>query len=187
MIMFCSKCGKQLNDGDVFCSGCGAQVGASTPQPVPSQPVQPQFLATLNGVQFDLVQVEQLFKLHQNRRRLVDVIKYVREKANSSLSDAQKFVDHNITHNATLKAHLDTIYAQQQEDFNDRKRMLEESGAIHCPKCLSQNFDIQKKGFSLGKSVAGIFGFGVAGAVAGAHGANKLKYKCLDCGHDWQE
>lgn len=31
--MFCSKCGKQLEDNAVFCSGCGNKVGADTPQP----------------------------------------------------------------------------------------------------------------------------------------------------------
>lgn len=31
--MFCSKCGKQLEDNDVFCSGCGNKVGAGIQQP----------------------------------------------------------------------------------------------------------------------------------------------------------
>lgn len=31
--MFCSKCGKQLEDNDVFCSGCGNKVGAEIQQP----------------------------------------------------------------------------------------------------------------------------------------------------------
>lgn len=31
--MFCSKCGKQLEDNAVFCSGCGNKVGAEIQQP----------------------------------------------------------------------------------------------------------------------------------------------------------
>lgn len=31
--MFCSKCGKQLEDSAVFCSGCGNKVGAEIQQP----------------------------------------------------------------------------------------------------------------------------------------------------------
>lgn len=185
--MFCSKCGKQLNDGDVFCSGCGAQVGAPTTSSLPPQQVEPQFKATLNGVEFDLVQVEQLYKLYQDKRRTVDVVKFVKQKSNASLTDSHKFVDHNITRNEELKAYMDTIYALQREEFDNRKRELEESGAIHCPKCLSQRFDVQKKGFSLGKSVLGIVGFGPLGAVAGAHKANNRKYKCLDCGNEWKD
>ena len=35
-MMFCSKCGKQLNDDDAFCSGCGQPTGINTGQ-APSQ------------------------------------------------------------------------------------------------------------------------------------------------------
>lgn len=31
-MMYCSKCGKQLNDDDVFCSGCGQPTGVSAAQ-----------------------------------------------------------------------------------------------------------------------------------------------------------
>lgn len=31
--MFCSKCGKQIEDNAVFCSGCGNKVGAEIQQP----------------------------------------------------------------------------------------------------------------------------------------------------------
>ncbi|WP_248404308.1 zinc ribbon domain-containing protein [Butyrivibrio fibrisolvens] len=34
--MYCSKCGKQLNDDDAFCSGCGQPTGINTGQ-APSQ------------------------------------------------------------------------------------------------------------------------------------------------------
>lgn len=185
--MFCSKCGKQLNNGDVFCSGCGAQVGVPTPQPVPPQPVQPQFTAVLNGVVFDLVELEQLHKLYKNRRAFIDTTKYVQAKSNASSWDTVAFVNQHIVHNPVLRAHMDTVYAQQEADFKAKAIELKASHVIHCPKCLSQRFDVQKKGFSLGKSVLGIVGFGPLGAVAGAHGANNLKYKCLDCGHEWKD
>ena len=31
--MFCSRCGRQLDDGIAFCTGCGAPVGGATPGP----------------------------------------------------------------------------------------------------------------------------------------------------------
>lgn len=31
-MMYCSKCGKQLNDGDAFCSGCGQPTGVNAAQ-----------------------------------------------------------------------------------------------------------------------------------------------------------
>ena len=169
------------------CSGCGAQVGVPTPQPVPPQPVQPQFTAVLNGVVFDLVELEQLHKLYKNRRAFTDTANYVRTKSKASVWDTVAFVNQHIVNNLVLKAHMDTVYAQQEADFKAKAIELKASHVIHCPKCLSQRFDVQKKGFSFGKSVLGIVGFGPLGAVAGAHGANNLKYKCLDCGHEWKD
>ncbi|MBR4051223.1 MAG: zinc-ribbon domain-containing protein [Clostridia bacterium] len=44
--MFCSNCGKQIEDGAAFCSGCGtslnSQQAAQTPQPVYQQPINQQ-------------------------------------------------------------------------------------------------------------------------------------------------
>ena len=31
--MFCTKCGKQLDEGMKFCTSCGAQVPVAKPQP----------------------------------------------------------------------------------------------------------------------------------------------------------
>lgn len=31
--MFCTKCGRELGDGDAFCAGCGAKVGSVAPAP----------------------------------------------------------------------------------------------------------------------------------------------------------
>ena len=41
--MFCSNCGKQVDDGAVFCDNCGARLDRSTPvrtEPVRQAPVQ---------------------------------------------------------------------------------------------------------------------------------------------------
>lgn len=41
--MFCSTCGKKLNDAAKFCSGCGAAVsGVASPQPAPPQAARPR-------------------------------------------------------------------------------------------------------------------------------------------------
>lgn len=39
--MFCTKCGKQLDDGAKFCTGCGAQLGGSPSAQAQAAPVQP--------------------------------------------------------------------------------------------------------------------------------------------------
>ncbi len=43
--MYCTQCGKDVQEGATFCTACGAQVGAvasATPSPPPSQPVSTQ-------------------------------------------------------------------------------------------------------------------------------------------------
>ena len=70
--------------------------------------------------------------------------------------------------------------------------------SIACPKCRSTNITAEKKGFSVGKAVAGavtgVFvatatgGFGAlagGGALLGIHGRTKIRITCLKCGHAW--
>jgi len=38
--MFCTKCGKELQDGDKFCSGCGTMVVGATPLSSPTPQTQ---------------------------------------------------------------------------------------------------------------------------------------------------
>lgn len=58
------------------------------------------------------------------------------------------------------------------------------AGVACCPKCGSTSLSANKKGFSAGKATAGIFlTGGLAGAVAGGIGANKVEVTCLNCGH----
>ena len=34
--MYCSKCGAQRSDGDLFCRKCGSQFSDATPMPTPT-------------------------------------------------------------------------------------------------------------------------------------------------------
>lgn len=70
------------------------------------------------------------------------------------------------------------------------KQRIKESraaGIACCPKCGSTSLSANKKGFSAGKAAAGIFlTGGLAGAVAGGIGANKVEVTCLNCGHKFR-
>lgn len=59
------------------------------------------------------------------------------------------------------------------------------SNSIHCPKCRSDQFTAQKRGFSGGKAATGIILTGGIGALAGLHGSDKIDLHCLSCGHKW--
>lgn len=57
---------------------------------------------------------------------------------------------------------------------------------IKCPKCGSNQFHAGKKGFGIGKAIAGsMITFGV-GAVAGLAGSNTIMLTCLNCGKQWK-
>ncbi|GGH55559.1 hypothetical protein GCM10007423_63220 [Dyadobacter endophyticus] len=56
---------------------------------------------------------------------------------------------------------------------------------IKCPKCGSTQITANKKGFSLGKAIAGTVAVGPVGAIAGVHGSSNIIISCLSCGHSW--
>lgn len=57
---------------------------------------------------------------------------------------------------------------------------------VHCPKCNSTQITINKKGFSVGKAVAGAVLTGGIGLLAGGIGSNKIIITCLACGHQFK-
>lgn len=67
----------------------------------------------------------------------------------------------------------------------DRMKALDQQGIAYCPKCVSTSITAGKRGFSIGKSLAGALISPKAGLLAGAIGANKTQCVCLKCGHTW--
>lgn len=57
---------------------------------------------------------------------------------------------------------------------------------IDCPKCLSTQIAMHKKGFSLGKAAAGVIVTGGIGALAGTIGSNKMLNTCMKCGFQFR-
>lgn len=56
---------------------------------------------------------------------------------------------------------------------------------IRCPKCHSTQIHVDKKGFSVGKAIAGgmLTGNVLVAAAAGGIGKDKIELTCLKCGH----
>ncbi|MFC4261901.1 hypothetical protein ACFOWM_03360 [Ferruginibacter yonginensis] len=57
---------------------------------------------------------------------------------------------------------------------------------ISCPKCGSDQFHSDKKGFSAGKAIGGALLTGGIGLAAGAIGSNKIIITCLNCGNQYK-
>lgn len=62
----------------------------------------------------------------------------------------------------------------------------QEEKKVQCPKCGSDQFVANKKGFSGGKAVAGAIITGPIGLLAGTLGSSKIKITCLACGHTFK-
>ena len=59
------------------------------------------------------------------------------------------------------------------------------SSSIKCPSCGSDQITSQKKGYGLGKGLAGGFLVGPVGFFAGLLGHNIIEITCLKCGKKW--
>ncbi|WP_342421878.1 hypothetical protein [Paenibacillus sp. FSL E2-0178] len=57
---------------------------------------------------------------------------------------------------------------------------------VRCPKCRSQQFSANTKGFGLGKAVAGGVLAGPVGLLGGVIGSKTVVITCLSCGHKWE-
>lgn len=74
----------------------------------------------------------------------------------------------------------------QKAALEDRMKELDRQGIAYCPKCASTGITARKRGFSIGKGLAGSLISPSAGLLAGAIGANKTECVCLKCGHTWK-
>lgn len=77
-----------------------------------------------------------------------------------------------------------TSFAEASMQAEAAKKIEAES--VFCPRCGSAQLTANKKGFTLGKAVAGGLLLGPAGLLGGFFGSNKVIITCLKCGHQWK-
>ena len=86
-----------------------------------------------------------------------------------------------------FKEELDSpndIVEIQKEQLNQQKQQYE--AQAKCPRCGSVSLACNKKGYGVGKALAGALVFGGIGLLAGGIGANKNIITCLKCGHKFK-
>ena len=67
----------------------------------------------------------------------------------------------------------------------ERMAALDQQGISYCPKCASTSISAGKRGFSVGRGLAGSLIHPIVGLTAGAIGSNKTECVCLKCGNTW--
>lgn len=183
--MFCTKCGKELQNEANFCANCGHKVQAVVDSKMAEDPeLIPITLPTvLNNVEFDAVGFAIKYQLF-NRLKCngIQAMKDLRVATNCKLSEATKCVT-TLQKDEHLKQLVQTEEKRRADSFQAEADSL--TGAF-CPKCHSKHISIDKKGYSLGKGLVGAILVGPVGFIAGAHKANKHRFLCLNCGHIWK-
>jgi len=77
--------------------------------------------------------------------------------------------------------------AKNKEKEKVQKRAeLNKQRIPYCPRCLSTSITANKKGYGLGKGVAGVIIAGPVGLLAGGIGRNKVQCTCLKCGYKFK-
>jgi len=79
-------------------------------------------------------------------------------------------------------------YSTKNNELTDFIKVdpIDNNSLITCPRCGSTQISADKKGFSVGKAVAGVALAGGVGVVAGGIGAKKVIVTCLNCGKQWK-
>lgn len=190
--MFCSNCGNKLDDSAKFCPNCGSPVGTVTQSNPTSNatvegaaaPTIPNYPMEVNGVMINAAEVAyntRLFEktgLMKTSDTVDELIKLTGISSWKGTSVALKMYDNNQLREIVEQyrlGHAVTVNVSVNED----------DGQLRCPKCHSNQIEIDKQGFSAGKALVGGILTGGVGLVAGFHGKNKRKGKCLHCGHTW--
>ena len=74
---------------------------------------------------------------------------------------------------------------KKKEEIKKRAE-LDKQGIAYCPRCLSTDIRDDKKGYGLGKGLAGAIVAGPLGLAAGMIGKDNVKCTCLKCGYKFK-
>ncbi|HCR2111359.1 TPA: ribosomal protein L7/L12 [Clostridioides difficile] len=180
--MFCSSCGAEITGVGKFCSSCGAPVEIEVVIDNKNIETKQDLIVNVNNTEINMTEIYRKY-----RKEKVNAIKNVMEISGLNIKEAKKIVDSSFEE---LKINFidDTMSNSEKEKIinnQNRKNNIEKAqqeSVACCPKCGSTSLTAQKKGFGIGKAVAGATIAGGIGLVAGNLGAKKVRVTCLKCG-----
>lgn len=176
--MFCPNCGNNCFDAK-FCPNCGNSLNKDliNVNPVVNSAPQPKQIDVGYYVR----------KYTPNREAAIAAL---RADTGMSAIEAITAVDAIFTENGQPSfadlAKKDDKLPTKKETMAQKREELKNSGQVYCPKCLSTSITANKKGFGIGKAVAGLYVAGGLGLTAGNMGAKNVICTCLKCGYQWK-
>lgn len=123
---------------------------------------------------------ELFYQTHQDENYLNTFSDPVFEFCANTFLQEYNTVDENLV--------IERLNYEEEKRLDSIRRYENSSKPVTCPKCGSTSISTQKRGFKLGRAIAGaaLTGFLDVGAVAGAAGSNKMINVCQRCGHQWE-
>lgn len=166
--MFCPNCGKDCGDAK-FCSECGTSLKTTVSVPA----------ALPNKTEFsnDMIQYYELYKGSR-----LNAVKALRCDTGLGIIDAKKKIDSLFNYMESKEPAKSRVNPVQL--LQAKKRKLDETDKLYCPKCLSTNVCANPKGYDYVRGALGVsLGFGW---IIGGIGSSKIICTCLKCGHQWK-
>lgn len=165
-IMFCSNCGKQVPEDSNFCMHCGYSISGQGQAHNPNN---------CEECQRELIEV-----LTSSE----DLIKTVCPKCDEDIRARKCPSCHqSLKFGGCRCSYCGASWYSDQTKAKPTLDSLDKS--IKCLRCGSTNLTSNKKGFSVGKAIAGNFVAPGIGLLAGGIGGGKIKMTCLKCGNQW--
>lgn len=187
--MLCPNCGNDCGNTN-FCPNCGTNLKPMVQQSVePPKKEAPKsiYIVTVNGQKIDMLGIVGKYGCDTP-----GVYRHLKKKYGILKEQADELLEPYVLMKApkpTLKSELYELFhssAEEQMAERNRRRELDASGQVYCPRCLSTSISADKKGFGIGKAIVGASLVGGIGLTAGNIGSKKVICTCLKCGYQWK-
>ncbi|MGC8433411.1 zinc-ribbon domain-containing protein [Clostridioides difficile] len=170
--MFCSNCGYEITGAGKFCSNCGTPVLVNTVN-------NDDFFINIHGKELNLTNIYKETK--GDKILAIDVVMRLLEldikECKNIIYPAFKELK-ELSEKINIEEEKDELREDNYKKFNE----FENDNVARCPKCGSVSLSAHKKGFGIGKAVAGATVVGGLDLMAGNLGAKKVRVTCLSCG-----
>ena len=184
--MFCPNCGYNCGDAN-FCPNCGRDLSSSQRK---YPPLGKPYVLEIAGKKVDLNKV---IRTYGTGIRKVGAYAYLAQECGISKEQVKEILDPlyaahtgekvSIIRGAAAQAGLS---ADKQKIEAERRKELDASGQVYCPKCLSQSVSANQKGFNFARGAIGATVGMDVGLIAGGIGSKKVVCTCLKCGYQWK-